>query len=1009
MTFMPSSQSRLAWLLHRLERLGDDTDPALRLDLCKRALSLLPKSLPSDLAASFRKNLADAVGEANAGKPPKFQDVMNALRGACSLFEEGSPPSRQRASAPFSPALETIRRALKQLSRQAEPPRWWEGMLHLATAHGEWVSRERTESIEQSITDYQGLLRAGLADAEEQARMLMNLAVDYCERHEGDRSENLEKAIALSQEALRVIRVESLPLEWSSIMENLGIAYSQRWKGDRAENLERSIDCFEKALQVMPRDPFWADTMMNLAKAYSERPLGNRAENLERSIEACRQALQVRRRYRQAFEIGETQMNLGSALLQRIRGKRANNIEKAIRALCKAQTFLESEEESDAERAHLLTSLGAAYCCRKRGDAGENLEKALSFHRQAMGLLPPDAETARASIWMSLAAVYARRLQGDRKSNLAQAFDAYRQGLALCPADSKPHQHRSLQRGLGDLLFAQQRWEEACRCYASALRISRSLRQAGLTPASQSAELQENRRLPSRLAYSLARLGGYSKAVETLEQNNALTMASALARSRALQDEAVNQSDREALRQAFEEIRRLEASSRRVEGPTSDFLQCSGMLRQARTSLSRLLKRIRKEHPRIMKFGLKAQGIQAVAAALGCPLVYFLTTLHGSLALIVLPQPEKISQRQVLWLDDFRTTDLEAFFFQDGYLASNWGAKAERLRQFISDFWPVWKEKLVSPLVEALQDLGCRQAVLIPDGALALLPLSGVAAELGAFWSSAPLAQALLGPPSGRPRGHQGRMKFLGVADPRPETGPLPFGRLEVEQISSLFPPQQVRLATGVQACRSTIFASLPEAAFLHLACHGEFRFDSPLDSCLFLADRDRWTLKALLDGSQSLSGLRMVVLSACQTGLSDFIQLPDEATGFPSAFLMAGVPVVLSALWPVADLSTALLLVRFYRHHLSEGLTPSKALQKAQYWLRTSTAQELRIADLYRAAYRKAWRQDGRRRAFRKMRYWLKHPARKPFSEPYYWAGFAVSGHSSPQPDSTAFTAGRG
>ena len=57
----------------------------------------------------------------------------------------------------------------------------------------------------------------------------------------------------------------------------------------------------------------------------------------------------------------------------------------------------------------------------------------------------------------------------------------------------------------------------------------------------------------------------------------------------------------------------------------------------------------------------------------------------------------------------------------------------------------------------------------------------------------------------------------------------------------------------------------------------------------------------------------------------------------------------MVGTLWPVDDLSTMLLMVRFYRYRLrgdeetGEGpMTPAAAMRRAQLWLRDVTAGEL-------------------------------------------------------------------
>jgi CHAT domain-containing protein len=93
-------------------------------------------------------------------------------------------------------------------------------------------------------------------------------------------------------------------------------------------------------------------------------------------------------------------------------------------------------------------------------------------------------------------------------------------------------------------------------------------------------------------------------------------------------------------------------------------------------------------------------------------------------------------------------------------------------------------------------------------------------------------------------------------------------------------------------------------------------------------------------------SAATLVVVSACQTGAPD-VAAPDEAISWPTAFLLAGVPTVVAAQWPVDDVSTALLMSKFYALLLdpqtSPALDAATALAHAQRWMRTVTIRELR------------------------------------------------------------------
>ena len=67
-------------------------------------------------------------------------------------------------------------------------------------------------------------------------------------------------------------------------------------------------------------------------------------------------------------------------------------------------------------------------------------------------------------------------------------------------------------------------------------------------------------------------------------------------------------------------------------------------------------------------------------------------------------------------------------------------------------------------------------------------------------------------------------------------------------------------------------------------------------------------------------------MFSACQTAMTEGKRLPDEFLGFPSGFLQAGVPGVVGSFWPVEDLSTSLLMNKFYELHLGDSSDTSKS-----------------------------------------------------------------------------------
>ena len=219
--------------------------------------------------------------------------------------------------------------------------------------------------------------------------------------------------------------------------------------------------------------------------------------------------------------------------------------------------------------------------------------------------------------------------------------------------------------------------------------------------------------------------------------------------------------------------------------------------------------------------------------------------------------------------------------------------------------------------------LGDRRLVVVPHRALHYVPFHALVDEGGAYVverrevSYAPSAGVLrycLAKPEAGAR----RALLMGVADEQ-----TPRVRDEIRALAPLFPDSMALL--DAEATLEALRALAPAADVLHLACHGQFRPDSPLFSSLKLGDgwltaRDAYTLD--FRGS-------LVTLSACETGVSA-VAPGDELIGLVRGFFSAGAPTLLLSLWTVDDEATAELMADFYTS-LREGQRPAAALRAAQ------------------------------------------------------------------------------
>jgi CHAT domain-containing protein len=156
---------------------------------------------------------------------------------------------------------------------------------------------------------------------------------------------------------------------------------------------------------------------------------------------------------------------------------------------------------------------------------------------------------------------------------------------------------------------------------------------------------------------------------------------------------------------------------------------------------------------------------------------------------------------------------------------------------------------------------------------------------------------------------------------------PLRYAAVEAVYVASLTDGE---LLLREQATKQAVRDRISAARLLHFATHGHLSPEAPLLSSVLLADGESLTVYELL-GVGLVADL--VVLSACESGLGH-VTGGDDVLGLSRGLLTAGARAAVVSLWPVNDLSTALLMREFYRHLLGGG-SPATALRQAQIYLR--------------------------------------------------------------------------
>jgi CHAT domain-containing protein len=303
---------------------------------------------------------------------------------------------------------------------------------------------------------------------------------------------------------------------------------------------------------------------------------------------------------------------------------------------------------------------------------------------------------------------------------------------------------------------------------------------------------------------------------------------------------------------------------------------------------------------------------------------------------------------------------------------------------------------LMGPVHQKLQDLKLTEAApitLMPQGYLGLLPLHASwrdrDGEKRAFIDDytvtyVPSAYSLSISKSRMQDTSRQKPSLLAVINP---TEDLDYTPMEGMAVAAMFDPDDREILSGNEATQETVVEKILGWTYLHFSCHGFYNWQDVMNSGLVLANHDILTLSEIISGL-NLDTARLVTLSACETGMTDIQQSPDEFIGLPTGFLQAGAAGVVSTLWAVNDAATSLLIKHFYEKHLKEGVPPDQALRSAQRWLRGATRKELgetynSIESITRMSQHEAHRELVMKGDL----------GDKPYTNPYYWAAFIFTG----------------
>ena len=775
--------------------------------------------------------------------------------------------------------------------------------------------------------------------------------------------ESSEKAVAIYRELAKNASEEFRRL-LAEVLNNLGNSQLTTGKSKAAEESHReALSIFDELAKTRPEvyQPNVAQSLLNLSN--TQKGLGN----FGAALESCKESLRIRR------DLAKTKPELH---LQSV-ARALNNLGNAQSALGHLEAAQASLKE--ATEIHDLEEGDIGIIERQR--AHRNLAQLMRREAGRPGW--PDYRAAHHHL--GIACRLMERFRGkfrneqERHRVLAEAAGTFDLHLRNCV----------------DL------WERTCRDGAPDTAV--------LAQAIWAAEASRSRQLLDRLSFT-----HLTPERVTPEIERALRELDAR-RERLLQDlndetgadeSGPGESDGNGLRMGGAKAReQAEAEAARLRE-----------IDEIDAAKADLIARLRQgDHDALPELAVVAQDFAHVRAVIPSDMptafVAFAVGPEASFAFVALAdgtvRPVKLP---ALRGDD--ADDLAQAWFEGYTVAKRAEAANKDKQQGFGEFLRLWAATQAEVLTKVqsaalapvLEELAClRQSgaeihrlVISPHRALHIFPLHacrladgrlfGEAYEISYTPSFSMLHECM-------ERQRAGERSLLLLEDPtRSKRGrQLPFTEAESatvrRRLAAAYAPNHL---PDTQATRNALIAGSFEARVIHYSGHAGFDGREPLQSELELNGRPLALGEVFAE--VILRNNALTVLNGCETG---FLQpdVIDDYHSFTTGFLFAGAPCVVTTLWAVPDLTSALVMDEFYAQW-TKGAVPAAALQAAQNAvreLRRGAGVDGAVDRLTTGLSREV--RDARRQDAARYVEEICGGAERPFADPVHWAAFTCNG----------------
>jgi CHAT domain-containing protein len=880
----------------------------------------------------------------------------------------------------------------------------------LGNFYGKRIRGDRTDNLEKAIACHENTLQVWTYENCPDSWVLSNnnLANTYIQRIKGEVAENIEQAIQYCRNALKVNTYELFPEYWADTQIHLGTAYSYRILGDRAENLERSIICYQNTLNIYIYDTFpkgWASAQNHLGAAYFCRVYEQQSENLEKSISCYKEALKVHTLEDLPYLWAETQNNLGEAYRIRVQGEWIENFLQAIadyEGALEVWTF----DAFPEQWAMVQTNLGEAYRTSRAITPVENFEKAISYYENALRVYSREVFPERwATIQNNLGSAYAERIEGNKEKNLKQAIMYFKSALQVHTKEAFPRYYAETLENLGRVYQNAKKFEDSYSTFVSAIETVELLRDEIISGVDIKQKLaQDWHLLYQNIVKVSLELGNQIKAIEYVERS----------KTRNLVELILNRDSKIIFPQ--EVVTQLEQLQEKINVGQYQLQNCTT---ENSSTLAQHLQQLRKKRNEIQD--------EYLPVGYGFNFDKFQTYLDKQIVIIEWYFTGTILETFIITCDSLKRLNISQT--NENYdILLNWIDKYLNTYRNNKTEWRNTLASCLTSLAEILQieeilkliPKNCTRLILVPHRYLHIFPLHTLPLNNGKLLyekfidgvSYAPSCQILQ---QVQQRKRPDFQNLFAIQNP---TSDLNYTNLEVQVIQTYFNTANI-LKKSAATLTAINDSDLNIYHCAHFSCHGYFNLANPSKSALILANAPITDRPTNLDSERyfklragethdlekcltldkiftlKLEKCRLVTLSACETGLIDFNNISDEYIGLPSGFLLAGGQAVVSSLWTVDDLSTSFMMIKFYENFQIIN-NVSLALNQAQHWLRNLTTEEFEaLLVKYQSQIEENFAQlpEEKRPVAKAI---LKRTCKRkphPFAAPFYWAGFIATG----------------